>query len=231
MQAVREWRELYRGPKNGCRISRLKPCCTYSVRVRVRNSQFRHERFSTLPLAPPAALVRRWVPVPRPNKDPRPTRERALELVLGGPEAWWGKPTNEQGGVAFGTSGVAGIPRPATALGMLAARAGRTTRGAVGSWAIFCWVRSLSCESSSTLPYSHLYVYFGAPSLIPSDCCFVSRNLISLVLQGDPSGRPTDFMVSKEALRTEGGTILELREELEEIEKILMTGLRWVVGE
>ena len=24
MQAVREWRELYRGPKNGCRISRLK---------------------------------------------------------------------------------------------------------------------------------------------------------------------------------------------------------------
>ena len=130
MQAVREWRELYRGPKNGCRISRLKPCCTYSVRVRVRNSQFRHERFSTLPLAPPAALVRRWVPVPRPNKDPRSTRERALELVLGGPEAWWGKPTNEQGGVAFGTSGVAGIPRPATALGMLAARAGRTTRGA-----------------------------------------------------------------------------------------------------
>ena len=57
------------------------------------------------------------------------------------------------------------------------------------------------------------------------------RNLISLVLQGDPSGRPTDFMVSKEALRTEGGTILELREELEEIEKILITGLRWVVGE
>ena len=53
-----------------------------------------------------------------------------MELVLGGPEAWWGKPTNEQGGVAFGTSGVAGIPRPATALGMLAARAGRTTRGA-----------------------------------------------------------------------------------------------------
>ena len=38
-------------------------------------------------------------------------------------------------------------------------------------------------------------------------------------------------MVSKEALRTEGGTILELREELEEIEKILITGLRWVVGE
>ena len=111
-------------------INLLKPCCIYSVRVRVRNSQFRHERFSTLPLAPPAALVRRWVPVPRPNKDPRPTRERALELVLGGPEAWWGKPTNEQGGVAFGTSGVAGIPRPATALGMLAARAGRTTRGA-----------------------------------------------------------------------------------------------------
>ena len=52
-----------------------------------------------------------------------------------------------------------------------------------------------------------------------------------MVLQGDPSGRPTDFMVSKEALRTEGGTILELREELEEIEKILITGLRWVVGE
>ena len=48
---------------------------TYSFRVRLGLfGRFTHCRFSTIPQPPPPPLVRKWTPVPRPNRDPRPTR-------------------------------------------------------------------------------------------------------------------------------------------------------------
>jgi hypothetical protein len=70
--------------------------------------RFAHALFSTQPSPPPPPLVRAWRPVPRPSKDPTPSRERSLELVLCGPAAWHASQGRGQAGGPPGGGGGGG---------------------------------------------------------------------------------------------------------------------------